>query len=333
MTETPKKVDPKALIERLNRESARLAQREFIAPALPGGRVRIRLDGLVYEFRLKEPFYGWGRFRPANNREATLLGEAFPWQRSAYLELFPALRLILLYPATSPGAKEAGAWYALPYNAGDATQRFKLSGKEPLLVYLTDPLNGADYFERVVTRVEGKLLWFDGPDMLADPAHAEWLREAIEQPDENQAFMPGLAASERLALLYRQILELELKGDTVPETRMRENLVFRSPGEQRNWIREQATRRGLEQQLYHALEKAGAKLLAYTEVSNPDGSPGALIVDWRMPGENEHGQPYRYRSTIDRRLNIVSSGICLSGRDGDFDLTSLVDVMTGSEGD
>jgi hypothetical protein len=48
-------------------------------------------------------------------------------------------------------------------------------------------------------------------------------------------------------------------------------------------------------------------------------------VEWSARGER-----YRYRSTLDPNLAVVSSGICLSGRDSDFDLTSLVSVMHGA---
>jgi hypothetical protein len=48
-------------------------------------------------------------------------------------------------------------------------------------------------------------------------------------------------------------------------------------------------------------------------------------VEW-----SESGQKRRYRSTLDTQLSVVASGICLSGRDQDFDLTSLVSVMADS---
>ncbi len=88
----PKNVDPRALIARLNQESKALLEREIIAPLLPGGHIRTRVGGLVYEFKPRARFAGWGRFRPLNEREAEPLGEALPWERGAYLELFPILR-------------------------------------------------------------------------------------------------------------------------------------------------------------------------------------------------------------------------------------------------
>jgi hypothetical protein len=91
-------------------------------------------------------------------------------------------------------------------------------------------------------------------------------------------------------------------------------------------IREEVQRRSVEGMLRHELTKADAVLHSYTELPQRDGAPAQIVVEW-----SERGQTYRYRSTIDARMNLVSSGICLSGRDRDFDLASLVSVMTDSD--
>src|SRR5579883_1562598 len=315
----PTNVDPRALIARLNQEGQQLLSREIIAPLLPGGRIRTRVGGLIYEFKVRERFVGWGRFRPLNEGEAQVLGEALPWERGGYLELFPTLRVVLLWPDTS--GRAPGTWLALPYNESDARQRFGFA-MEPLPVFLCDPTNGAERFERVIARVDGRALWFEGPDTLADPTHAEWLREAASR-EASEELLPGLAASERLALLYERIRQLELSLPAT--TRLSEQIPRQNRREQRAWLNREAQRLGLEESLRHALAKADATLHSYSEVLAPDGSTSQLIVEW-----SEHGQLHRYRSAIDPRLTVVSSGICLSGRDRDFDLTSLVSVMTAS---
>jgi hypothetical protein len=73
------------------------------------------------------------------------------------------------------------------------------------------------------------------------------------------------------------------------------------------------------------LRKADATLHSFSEIPATDHAPSHLVVEW-----SEQGQTHRYRSTIDQRMTVVSSGICLSGRDRDFDLTSLVSVMSDS---
>ncbi|MEI6042845.1 MAG: hypothetical protein WCS37_00515 [Chloroflexota bacterium] len=340
-----KQIDARALVARLNREGAALQEREIVAPLLLGGKIRTRHNGLVYQFKPKGNFTGWGRFHPVNEREAEVLGEALPWQRAAYLELFPALRVILLWPFSgSVGGREppsansdknrlskAGVWLALPFNESDAQQRFGLSGTELVPIFLCDPLGGAQAFERIVARVDGKTLWFDSPDVLADPIHAEWLREAAAQSELTEKFLPGLAGSERLALIFWQIHQLEVQESAIQPhlpTAQNQTTSRRSQREQQIWLRQQAEHNRLEQQLQHALAKADATLHSYSETLNPDGTSGHLVVEW-----SEQGQTYRYRSVIDRNLAVVSSGICLSGRDQDFDLTSLVNVMTNSEAD
>lgn len=313
------KPDVHALVARLNKASKALLERELVAPLLPGGKIRTRLGGMVYEFKLKGEFVGWGRFRPLNERSVEPLGEALPWERSAYLELFPVLRVLLLWPDTNAERSRSGIWWAWPFNESDARQRFGFTG-EPLPVFLCDPTNGAERFERVLARVDGGTLWFDGPDLLADPTHAEWLRDATAQEEIPDTFLPGLASSERLALLYWQIRQLELAQGA--EGQQQTNLSQQNRQEQREWLRRHINQSQLEGRLRYALEKADAVLHSYSELPNQDGTPGMLIVEW-----SEHGQTRRYRSTINPNLSVVSSGICLSDRDRDFDLTSLVNVM------
>lgn len=343
------KVDARALVARLNQQAAGLQEREIIAPLLPGGKIRTHLGGMVHEFKPKGNFVGWGRFRPVNEREAEVLAEALPWQRAAYLELFPTLRVILLWPiesrlhgkdrradkntkslALSP--ESSLVWWALPFNEGDARQRFGLNGVEPIPVYLCEALAGAQPFERVIARVDGKILWFDGPDVAADPTHAEWLRDeaAKQEAEPTEKFLAGLAGSERLALLFHHLHRLEQAeraGNRTAPTGQPEAMP-RNQREQREWLRQQAGRNRLEQQLRYALKKADATLHSYSETLNPDGTPGQLVVEW-----SERGQNYRYRSVLDRGLTVVSGGICLSGRDRDFDLTSLVSVMSDRDDD
>ena len=316
----PQPVDPRALIARLGQESRELLTREIIAPLLPGGRIRTRVSGLVYEFKSSERFVGWGRFRPRNEREAEPLGEALPWERAGYLELFPLLRVVLLWPDSS--GRYPGTWLALPYNESDAHQRFGF-GMEPLPVFLCDPTAGAERFERVLVRVDGHALWFEGTDVLADPTHAEWLRNAAEQTSSEEV-LPGLAASERQALLFWRLRQLELS--LAESTRLTEQARHQNRGAQRAWLHKQAQQFNLEERLRYALSKADATLHSFSEVTDTEGLLSQLIVEW-----SERGQSYRYRSVLDPRLTVVSSGICLSGRDHDFDLTSLVSVMADDQ--
>jgi hypothetical protein len=320
--------DVRLLVKRLNNEGKQLLEREIIAPLLPKGKIRTRINGMVYELKSKGRFVGWGHFRPLNEREAEPLGEALPWERGTYLEQFPALRVILLWPDLDP--RHPGTWWAVPFNESDARQRFGFPA-EPLPVFLCDPTNGAERFERVLARVDGQTLWYDGPDTLADPTHAEWLRDTAVESEHLEHFLPGLAGSERLALLLWQMRQVErawqpaLRRQSQDTGENRVKMLPQDARQQRAWLRQQAQHGQLEHILRHALRKADATLHSFSEIPASNHAPGSLVVEW-----SEQGRTRRYRSTIDPRMTVVSSGICLSGRDRDFDLTSLVSVMTAS---
>jgi hypothetical protein len=121
-----------------------------------------------------------------------------------------------------------------------------------------------------------------------------------------------------LAAHLRQALE----DDVAPADLRRPGL---SPEERAayGWVRERLERARMTVQtarLADALAYAGAKLLAYTERDD------VYTVAYDVDGQ-------RCVSTIRKGdLSVGTAGICLSGRDGDFDLTSLTGVLREAEG-
>lgn len=323
MSSQQRREDALRLAQELAAAERDLLAQQIIAPSVPRARLRVRhesLLGLIYEFGVEPPpFTGWGCFQPTSTSTARLVREALPWEREGYLEQLPRLRSVLLWPDESRWLT-GDVWWALPYNAGDAARRFPFLGDEPFAVFLCNTEDGADRFARVVVRVDGGAggaRWYGGPDARADPRHAELLRAARASDAqgglEHTKRFSGLAASERRALTLDRLHALDL-------LRREERLASAR----------------LEEELRYALAKAGARLLSWRELPGENsGQPGSLVVEWSSAGGDEEGaggvprsrRTHRYTSTVARNLSVVSSGICLSGQDRTFDLTSLVGVM------
>lgn len=318
-------MNPRVLIARFSRQARVLRERTFLSPVVPSARVRVRLDERIYEFTPTERFVGWGRFRPINEREAELIDEAPPSQRLAYLEIFPILPMVLLWP--DPNLHANGTWWALPSHESDASQQFgphfRWNGTEPIHVHLCAPANGAEHFARVLARVDGDTLWYDGVDPLANPRHAEWLRNAAAKGPLGMVppvrLLPGLARPERLALAYAWIRDLDPTGagERAPVHRT----ARPKPLEAHAWLRRAVETTRLEGRLEHALANADAELHSFREVVAPDGTTTQIFVEWSERGKARSALR-RYRSTIDPTSHVIASGIFLN--EGDFDLTSLV---------
>ncbi len=178
----------RTLLDGLIRAEQGIRETTFLAPALRGGRIRTRMQGLIYEFVPESAtFEGWGIFRPQDGRRADLVEEASPYLIDEYLRLFPALRLRLSCKM------ENATWLACPVNSSEAWRRFDLRG--PVPVHL---VGDASPMEQVIGRWDGTSVWFQEVDRRGDPIRAEQLRELVkrgEYPDRN--FLKGLTPEEK----------------------------------------------------------------------------------------------------------------------------------------
>lgn len=179
-------------------------------------------------------------------------------------------------------------WWGLQANPSDT--RFSFS--EPVPIRLT---SRPAAFQWVYARFDGGSFWYHNDDRRRDPSIARQLREALDDD-----VPPG---------------DVRVSGATPSELLAYRILFFdKHPTELREQLR---GNRSDYERLRDALSHAGARLDAYWDA----GQEGSVMVRYVVEGHT-HTANIRVND-----LSVVSSGICLSGRDRDFDLTSLVGVM------
>ncbi len=189
-------------LERLAKAEEQAFAGEFLAPAIPGGVVQIRIAGVVCRLKIEpDDFAGWGVFRTKSPTTAELVRPARLGERRQYLELLPLLRLVVCL-------REENRWLGLPAHRADT--RFRIDG----LVHVR-LIEEAQLFEVIQARFDGSQCWYDGPEPRHDPRAAAYLREALAgmvEPD--QLSRPGLTAEERAAyaINYAPRLQAELEA-------------------------------------------------------------------------------------------------------------------------
>ena len=142
-------------------------------------------------------------------------------------------------------------------------------------------------FECAIARYDGHSWWFEELDRRTDPIVAENLREAFKKQTPTA--------------------ELRFKGIT-PEMRTAYDLATQRIA---NWQQKRDDKR-----LAAALKQGGGNLEKFSDRTDH------WLVEWTTADGSRH------TSAITKNdLTVISSGICLSGRDRDFDLQSLVGVI------
>jgi hypothetical protein len=206
---------------------------EFVAPILGSNRVSVRIAGLVCQLEVTGerpgPFSGWGVLRALSTSQAAFVRAATQAERAAYLQLFPAVRLIL-------AARDGPSWLAVPAHRGDG--RFQIAGP----VALALPEEGLELFETIIARFDGRLFWHERRDPARNPALAAYLREQLQEVDEK-----GLPPAAE-ALHKRGLTREEREAYGLVRAALAEALVDK-----------------VEQRLSAALAHAGATFRAYVE--------------------------------------------------------------------
>lgn len=291
--------DIRKLLQQIAQEEAKLYDTEFIAPCVGGGTVCALVANLIYTFQPQpRDFEGWGIFQPINDRVAEMIDEPSLPQLLQYLNLLQPLRLNLLYPLRGK------TWLAYPVNESDMQQRF--GEAKPLPVHL---VSEGGQFEGIIARLGGGGCWFDARDRRADPQMTVQLREWLrgEAVPENVG-CAGITPEQRTAY------DLAWQQTDAGQRRQQQRQTVRNRPPRR------INTRSEERQLREALQQGGGELRDFRDRGD----------FWQVEWTTSNGE--RHTSAIDKNdLTVISSGICLSGRDRDFDLQSLVGVIEQSD--
>lgn len=289
------------LLNQIAAQETQLQDTEFLAPCVQGGKVRTSVANLIYTFTPQpRDFEGWGIFHPVDEKTAEVVEEASLPQLAEYLKLLKPLRLRLAYPLRSL------TWLAYPINESDMQQR--LGMVKPVPVHLVS--EGAA-FEPIIARFDGTAFWFDEIDRRAEPQPTEQLREQLEHvtlPD--QVRFAGMTPE------MLTVYELVLQQTPAYQQREQHRRQAREAGRAEGAGGAGEAERTDEQQLRDALQMGGGRLRTFRDRGE----------FWQVEWTTRDGE--RHTSAIAKGdLTVMSSGICLSGCDRDFDLQSLVGVI------
>ncbi|MBI2875318.1 MAG: hypothetical protein HYY20_00360 [Candidatus Tectomicrobia bacterium] len=178
----------------------------------------------------------------------------------------------------------------LAYPVNESDARQRLGEARPVPIHLVS--DGAQ-FEPVVARWDGGGLWYEEIDRRDDPTMAESLRDALRKVTPPEA--------------------VRFKGMT-PEMRT----VYGVAAQQANAFQSMMQQRRDEARLRDALRMGGGELRTFDDRGD----------FWRVEWTTRDGE--HHTSAIAKGdLTVISAGICLSGKDRDFDLQSLVGVVEG----
>ncbi len=176
----------------------------------------------------------------------------------------------------------------LAYTCNESDMKQRFKIVKPVIINLVTE-GGA--FEQIIARFDGGAWWFDELDRRGDLIFTEHLKKHLKK----------LTLPE----------DLSLKGIT-PEMLTVYQILLKQTKEFKAKIQKENDEIKLEK----ALKMGGGELKEFRDKGD----------FWQIEWKTNDGQ--KHTSAISKNdLTVISSGICLSGKDRDFDLQSLVGVI------
>ena len=299
--------DIRKLINEMAAQEVQLRDTEFFAPCVRGGKVRSRVANIIYTFSPQpQNFEGWGIFQPVNEKTAEMVEEPSLVQVAEYLKLLKPLRLRLAY------ALQGQTWLAYPVNESDMQQRLGVA--KPAIVHL---VTEGGVFEPIIARWDGGVWWFDEVDRRGDPLVGEQLRSHLRSLSDQNIRFAGMTPEMRTVydLALQQTEEYQRRRQQ-QQSIERQRRTRQTTKQARRVERPRPKSDGDEGRLQEALRMGGGDLREFRDRGDY----------WQIEWTTSNGESHT--SAIDKKdLTVISSGICLSGRDRDFDLQSLVGVI------
>ncbi len=299
-----KRPDVRSMIKKVAEETREALSSKILAPVVPGAKVRVRISSIVYEMQPDDStFEGWAVLQASGAGQAVILGTASPAQIKMYLELLPRFQLVTLL-------ERDGSWWGIPAQTSD--RRVQVSG--PVRMRLA---NRVSSFETVDCRFDGTAFWFEEIARRRNPVIARRLRDALADdvlPDDLQVL--EMVPQERVAYSlvffskHPELLVQEPSSRTEARSETKHEEDYGGFDYQK-WLQDLSIAR-----LTVAVEHAGGRLDGYWK-----GETGTVTVRM-LVDDKPHVVTVRNKD-----MTVLSSGICLSGQDEKFDLSSLVGVL------
>lgn len=285
------------LIDSLGKTANTLTERVFVSPVYRNRWIATRIDRIIYRFKIPNTRPGWYRFQPTSQNKARRIGPADMLEIEQYLKMVDRLRLIML-------RREGDVLLGIPFKTNKFG--FKVNDIYPVRLVSDDM---AQEFDEVLCRFDGANIWYETVPLNNDPARSEYLRTSLESRiNPSDLSFQGLRYEEKTAYAIKYQLILE-EGE-------RERRMAAEERQRQRRLEEERLMRDSRHRVKRAVEHGGGVFRNFFERGDN------FSVTYQVDGEE-------YTSTIakDRNLTVLTAGVCLSGRDNDFDLTSLISVL------